>query len=56
MGEIAKTAKKVCINRKDSSKFLGSIGWVRHFLKRYPKMRFLYDVSRSNKPDDNKKQ
>lgn len=47
MRHIADKAKLIAKNSRNSHKFQGSIGWVRHFLRRYPKMRKLYDKSRA---------
>lgn len=46
MRDIALYAKKIC---KDKD-FLGSIGWVKNFMKRYPEMRKMYDAARQGQP------
>jgi len=43
MQSIADEARKIARNNKN---FLASLGWVKNFLKRYPEMRELYQISR----------
>lgn len=45
MQQISDEARKI----GRSQNFLGSLGWVKHFLKRYPEMRDLYTYSRMHK-------
>lgn len=47
MQDIANYAKIIAVKDGNLGYFMASTGWVRNFMRRYPKMRILYERSRN---------